>query len=265
MYYTYPAQEFGIFLKQLQQRALVLLHESRSGHCVFPVGLLLVIDQKHGGDKTAQELVKRFFLLDKESAARIDFYYLGWGVDKGWIDRLDPEDLKFDLEGFVACREILKKAGVKEFGGNADLILVDAIADANEVHLRFDEAVGINLSKATYSGQFGTLGQFLEDLLQAAEELNLEGTNVSPSWKISDKLGIAYAKESLLQWVLDKWGAFIGAKQLRGLAVRNIGPRIKLSELLTFYNNELKKSQEQKDEGGGPQNLDNVVSSESDP
>src|SRR4051794_7914201 len=91
-------------------------------HFVMPCGLLLVIDKDNGGDITAEELVKRFHLLDQESRDIIDFYFLGWK----WVGSWRREGIRFDLAAFESCRKTLRDAGVDHFGGNADLILVDA-------------------------------------------------------------------------------------------------------------------------------------------
>src|SRR5437867_5398800 len=87
---------------------------------VLPVGLLLMIDEANGGDATAQELIRRFHLLHQESSDIVDFYFMGWS----WVDYGDrSKGIRFDLDTFAECRRALKRAGVKKFGGNADLIL----------------------------------------------------------------------------------------------------------------------------------------------
>lgn len=62
--------------------------EGLSEFCL-PVGLCLVLDEKNGGDATAQELVKRLALLDEESGNIVDFYYLGWHLPHAPV-RSDP-------------------------------------------------------------------------------------------------------------------------------------------------------------------------------
>jgi len=50
-------------------------------------------------------------------------------------------------------------------------------------------------------------------------------------YHISDRLGLAIAKKSILRYFLEKWGGIIGAKTLEAVAVRKIGPRVDLSHL----------------------------------
>ena len=203
-----------------------LQREGNSEFCVLPVGLFLVIDAAHGGDTIAQELVKRSALLDKESRTVIDFYYLGWTQYR--------DGAQFDLEQFTAWRNALREVGVTRFDGNADLILVDAESSTEGPLLRFDRSIRINLSDGVRRGDIQSLGKFLADLVTATEEVRASSRPLTEDgvvFHISDKLGLAYAKESILDYLLDKWGTVIGARRLASLAVRSIGPPVKLRDL----------------------------------
>ena len=190
-------------------------------------GLFLVIDQKNGGDSTSDELIRRFRMLDISSGSIIDFYYLGWIDYSGGF--YDPkQELEFFLPDFQACRRTLKKDyGVSDFGGYADLILVDAEIDTTGKYprylLHFEEAIRIDLAKSIKSGDIPSLGEFLDSLINAAEELKSEQPTCGGAYYISDKLGLMYAKQSLLTSIFDKWGKFIGANTLKHLAVRSLG------------------------------------------
>lgn len=190
-------------------------------------GLFLVVDHKNGGDSTAEELIRRFHLLDVTSENIIDFYYLGWIEYSGGL--YDPkQELEFCLPDFQACRRTLKKDyGVSDFGGYADLILVDAEMDTSgnypRYFLHFEEAIRIDLAKSIKSGDIPSLGEFLESLIKAAEEFKSEQLSCGGAYYISDKLGLMYAKQSMLTSIFDKWGKFIGANTLKHLAVRNLG------------------------------------------
>ena len=48
---------------------------------------------------------------------------------------------------------------------------------------------------------------------------------------VSDKLGLAYARESFLDYLFDRWGKVIGARRLARMAVRSSGPPVKLRDL----------------------------------
>jgi hypothetical protein len=208
----------------LRRRLGILQRELGAGTGFSPLGLLLVIDETHGGDSTAQELVKRFHLIDKESGNIIDFYYLGWTEVNG--------SLVFDLNLFEAWRDELKRAGVRRFGGNADLLLVDVEVTPQEYYLHFEGAVSIDLSKRVKVGDFPTLGEFFQALISAAEEVrnSRRRTRTRPVFRISDELGVLFGKESIIDFVLNKFGSFIGAKRLSTIAVRNLGPKVALGE-----------------------------------
>ncbi|MFZ3091252.1 MAG: hypothetical protein WA240_11595 [Nitrospirota bacterium] len=194
---------------------------------IMPVGIFLVIDEEHGGSSTAKELIRRFKLLDLESRNFIDFHYLGW------IEFPDGS-LEFDLREFEKCRDALKKVGVTEFGGNADLILVDAVRKPNGIFLNFEQAIRLNLSVAVIEKEVPDLGEFLQTVISVAEEVRktlVTSVSDSPVFKISDRLGVAVAKQSLLDFLLDKWGKIIGAKRLKAIAIRSIGPNVDIGKL----------------------------------
>lgn len=214
-------------------------------HFVMPIALLMVLDEANGGDVTAQELVRRFDLLHRESGNVIDFYFMGWD----WISDGDrTKGIRFNVDKFENCRKSLKRIGVTAFGGNADLILVDAHhwytpgispidVDAPRnmgpygVTLDFSEAIHINL--ASRREDLPPLGELLQNIIDTAELVRLAATEDDPrvTFRISDRLGIATAKRSFLSFILEKFGAVIGANKLEALAVRNIGPVVGLHEL----------------------------------
>jgi hypothetical protein len=213
----------------------------------MPIALVMVLDEKNGGDVTAQELVRRFDLIHRESGKVIDFYFLGWD----WIAAGDrTKGIRFDMDDFQECRSALKRAGVRTFGGNADLILVDAHhwytpgiapidvdAPANMgptgVTLDFSEAIHLNLATRRENKDLPPLGELLQHIIDAAASVrdSVDPDDPRMTFKISDALGIATAKESFLGFILEKFGAIIGAKKLEALAVRNIGPVVGLHEL----------------------------------
>lgn len=232
------------FQSQLLRRLAMLAGERRSkageeeeadGHLVMPVGLLLTIDEANGGDVTAQELVRRFDLLHQESGNLVDFYFMGWK----WIKAGDRcKGIQFDLAAFNECRQVLNKAGVKKFGGNSDLILVDAHYHSNRRHvgdvsLDFSEAVRINLSSRRADADIPPVGELLQMIIDAAGEVrdSMQSVDTRYVFAISDKLGLATAKESFLTFILEKFGGLIGGKKLKTLATTNLGPIVKLSEL----------------------------------
>lgn len=198
---------------------------------VMPVGLFLVIDEENGGDATARELCKRFHLLDSESQDVIDFYFLGWQ----WVKRWDrAAGIRFDLASFESCRRSLKAAGVDRFGGNADLILADAHFGLRGSSLNFRKAIHVNLASSAAGGEIPPLGEFLQSIIEAAarvRESRADLEDVGAVFSMSDRLGLATAKKSLLDYIFRKWGEVIGAKRLQAVAVRNIGPRVKLRDL----------------------------------
>lgn len=237
---------FDSFIRTLNSRIYYLAQEiekkTRNNgdfNFVFPVGMFLVLDTDNGGDVTGEELIKRFHLLHAESRNAIDFYFLGWQ----WINRSEhSKGIKFDLDSFEDCRNALKKAGVKKFGGSADLILVDVRyrqrSDTqggrtpygySELDFNFPEAIRVNLSTSRENKEIPPLGDFLQSIISVAEELHEEGGTSNPVFSISDRLGIATARGSFLDFILKKWGAIIGADKLATLAVRNLGP------VATFY------------------------------
>lgn len=216
-------------------------------HFVVPVGLVMVLDEANGGDAVAQELVRRFHLLNQESGNIIDFYFLGWE----WVDYWDrSKGIRFNLSAFDSCRAALKRAGVKSFGGNADLILVDAHhwftpwtlprdvetpsnVGPTGVTLDFSNAIHINLSSRRADGGIPLLGELLQAIIEAADAIRSTATQTSGgiTFAISDRLGVATAKRSFLTFVLEKFGAAIGATKMANFAIRNLGPAVRVESL----------------------------------
>lgn len=197
-------------------------------NCVMPVGIFLVLDKANGGDTKAEELINRFFFLNKESSEFIDFYYLGWSMRN--------EKPVFDIKLFSECRDVLRKRCIREFSGNADLILVDAeLSNDNESPiLNFDRAMRIDLSLDLQSKDYPTVGHLLCEVVKAAMEYNEnhKGTKMySPIECISNILGIRQAGKSVKNFILDKFGKPINAEQLQAFAVKQIGPKQSISDI----------------------------------
>jgi hypothetical protein len=229
------ANDVDDFRRLLGNRLASLYMERYMGvgvrNFVMPVGIFLVIDEENGGDATARELCKRFHLLDSESQDVIDFYFLGWQWVKPWNR---SAGIRFDLAAFESCRGSLKAAGVNRFGGNADLILVDAHFGVRGSSLNFQKAIHVNLSSSAAEGEIPPLGEFLQSIIEAAarvRESRSDLEDVGAVFSMSDRLGLATAKKSILDYIFRKWGEVIGAKQLQAVAVRNIGPRVRLRDL----------------------------------
>lgn len=210
----------------VQQRLRRAAADAGRDDVTLPVALLLLIDKENGGDATADELARRFRLLDSESRDIIDFHFAGWRP------AANGQSIEFSFPAFAEFRQALRRAGVRRFGGNADLILVDAVGGKSDVSLAFDEAIHINLSEAVRRTGFPSLGGFLQTLIDVAEDIgSAVGAADSPVFSISDSLGVTIGGRSALQYIFDKWGAIVGAGALSEVAVRRAGRRIPLDLL----------------------------------
>lgn len=212
----------------LQSRMKELSEEVDGQEFVMPIGLCMVVPRSLGGDAVAQELIKRFGLLGFTSKKLIDFYFLGWRISRP--DHL--ADVEFDEAGFASCYDGLRNVGVKRFGYNADLILVDAYrARSGEVSIDFSEAIRIDLSVAVKEKKIINLGSFLAELLEAAEAIRdeVEAFPDRSTFHISDRLGLLIARKSLLAFFLKTWGKIIGADKIEAVVTQNIGPLVNLA------------------------------------
>ena len=220
---AYPVPAVDQFKGRLASRLRALADESGMDEFVMPVGLFLLIDTAHGGDATADEVARRFGLLDFESGKVIDFYFLGWERCPG------GEGICFSLPAFESFRTALRQNGITGFGGNADLILVDARYHSGRIELDFGHAMRIDLATRAAEKEFATLGAFLQSIVEAAEAVrSSQGNAGSAVFSISDRLGVAIAKKSIIGFFLEMWGKLIGAKEMAGLAVRSLGPTVPL-------------------------------------
>jgi hypothetical protein len=221
---AYTVSSTGEFQSRLLDNMLRLEEETGQHEFAVPVAILLVLDEPNGGNAVGKEIVNRFPYLDSESRNVIDFFF------PGWRRGADARGLVFDLAQFQAFRETLRKRGVSSFGGYADLLMFDAWLRGGRVLLDFEHAIHIDLVESLSSGA-PAVGKQLQDLIDAA-------TSVCASWapgdpvvvRISDRLGLATAGKSLLDSVLHKWGAVIGATRLVHLRTQRLAPAVDLAE-----------------------------------
>jgi hypothetical protein len=221
---SFAIEDLEGFKLRLWNRMKDLASESQLETFRLPVGLFLVLDQARGGNATAEELVRRFDLLDFESKSFVDFYFLGW-------IRQDKEPgLRFSWPRFQEFRTALQAIGVKEFGGNADLILLDAVWTQGRVRLDLRNAIRLDLAAAVDTGLAPHLGAFLQAVIDTARGAKAD-RGASSVFELSDRLGLAVAKQSLLDWFLDRLGRPFGGKKLSALAIRNLGDEVALEGL----------------------------------
>jgi hypothetical protein len=224
---AYASGSIRDFQKRLLDNMLRLKDETGLSELAVPVGIFLVLDRDNGGNDVGDELIRRFNLLDAESRDVIDFFFLGWARPQG-----DSAPLTFNLAAFQSSRDALHAAGIGDFGGYADLFLFDAWLRGDRIVLDFEKALHIDLAEAIAAKRFANIGGFLEGLVRAAHALRQDA--VLPSGaviRISDKLGLATAKQSVLDFFLDKWGKVIGATSLLPLATRRVGPSVDLADI----------------------------------
>lgn len=213
------------FRQRLVDNMLRLQTETGASRFSVPTAILLALDEENGGGDIPGELLKRFKFLDLESRDVIDFHLLGW-VDDG------NGRPKFDLQAFHECLSALRAQGISVFGGYADLLLFDAWFDKNKVELDFSRAMHIDLAQALAKEQIPSIGKFLQTLIDAVGTVRKSRTGSEGGvFQISDKLGLAVASSSLLDYFLDTWGKLIGAPKLVPLSLRKIGPVLNLGQL----------------------------------
>jgi hypothetical protein len=206
---------FEEFVATLSWRVQDVADESGLPTIRIPIGICIVLSSNHGGNAIAEELIRRFHLLNLESGSYIDFYFPGW-----YESSRESEQLEFSLSEFVETKSELRKAGVTRFSGNADLLLVDAERTTEgDTVLHFDSAVRLDLPRLLDTDGHITLGSVLETLMDTAREAPKD----NPTWSISDGLGILYGKEAIVGKVWDKLGSLIGADRLAHFAVRSVG------------------------------------------
>ncbi|SRR6266851_8185856 len=224
---AYASGAIQDFKQRILDNLLRLHDETGAQDLAFPVGVFLALDRKNGGDETGEEIARRFNFVDSESRDVIDFYLLGWHQP-----RSTETQPVFDLASFQSCRDALKKAGVEGFGGYADFLFFDAWLRDGRAVLDFENALHVDLAESLASKRIPNVGGFVQHLIDAANEVRKEAnTDFSAVLRVSDKVGLATAKQSALNFVLRKWGAIIGASALLPLATRRIGPAVDLAEI----------------------------------
>jgi class 3 adenylate cyclase len=133
------------------------------------------------------------------------------------------------IQPFFACED----AGTQRLKGITNPVRLYRVRERTEVHSRFEAVVRTGLTSRRQEGDLPPVGEFLQAVIEAAGAVrsssagNIDGITSA----ISDRLGIATVKRSFLTFILEKFGAMIGARKLEALAVRNIGPMVPLHAL----------------------------------
>jgi hypothetical protein len=120
---------------------------------------------------------------------------------------------------------------VRKFGGYADILIFDVCYRDGRIRLDFERAIHIDLAAAVKAGTVSTARGFLQGLLDATAAVRSNARETGGAVAISDRLGLAVARKSFLDFVLQSWRKAIGARQLLPLCVQNIGPVVDLAEL----------------------------------
>jgi hypothetical protein len=229
-----PIPRAGEFFDILNARLFELYELAGEEELIMPIGLFMLLDKENGGDATAEEIQRRFKILNFESGNVIDFYFLGWHPTESHLLE-ESGNIQFSLRAFKEFRTLLRNLGIKKFGGNADLILVDAhIGKNSEPKLNFSKAIYIDLARQMAENNFPTLGGLLQSIIDAADDVRKSQKSAEKRgvvYSISDKLGIAFAKQSILQFFLNKYGKIIGAKRLAAVSIQNLAPDVTWSTL----------------------------------
>ncbi len=111
------------FKHRLHLQMKELASESGESSFLMPVGLFPVIDKGNGGDTAAEELVRRFKLLDFESKNIVDFYFLGWrGIISG--------DIRFELDTFEDYRMAFKAGESRSLG---EMVTLSSLMPATQL------------------------------------------------------------------------------------------------------------------------------------
>jgi len=237
MHFCHPILEFDVFLRKIENYSSQILENSGEGKIVFPVALIFTLDSEHGGDNIAKELIKRIVVNHLQSGSMFDFYYFGWGLNSDNVKFLHPSDVSFDIEAFCACKHAVEKAAPNwRPNGNADIIIVDVYAGTNNITIDFKNSISIDISSAIKLDKFTSLGSFLQKFIDSTKTAVESSFYTSPSVEISDRLGFAYAKESFIEKMMNKFGNLIGANTLMELTTKNLGVPITTEELLLISN-----------------------------
>jgi hypothetical protein len=221
---SYASGTMADFKLRVADNMRRLAKETGDTEFAVPLALVLAIDAATGGDVNAQEIIRRFALIDVESRNIIDFFFLGWSKDAVGA-------VTFSLPAFAQVREALREVGVTRFGGNASLYVLDAWWHNGRVTLDFENAIYIDLTVTQKKGNVLSIGEFLQGLIDAAEAVRTEAAGGSAVLRISDRLGLASAKASFLDYLLNKWGEMIGANKLADVVTRRIGPKVDLAQV----------------------------------
>jgi hypothetical protein len=218
-------REPAAFAVRLKERMAMLAEERSDAFFRVPICILLVPSPEYGGDAVGDELVRRIELLDSESRQYIDFYFAGWERDTAGKP-------SFSIRGFQNTRALLRENGFPWFGGNSDVILLDALWKEGRIYLCRDDTIHSDLSKMLKMGKIATLGSFLGDLIMAAERASRKSGKSGKVSSVSNQLGLMVFKESAIGTLLEEFGGVFGAEKIAEFATKEAGEPLDLDEFL---------------------------------
>lgn len=179
------------------------------------VGLFLVRDDGANGTKLANEIVSSFQYWHARTGHHFDGVFLGWGYDAG------PTYLD---DAFITCVRELEELLDWRYQGGAYLLLVDFVYDPKDRqgHLDFSRGVPLDLSKLLDEKKYSQLAPLIEDIIRPLSNTPVDD-GPSPTWRVSDYIGVLRTRRFVWQGLVKKLGALMGwADDVANFAVRDL-------------------------------------------
>lgn len=150
----------------------------------FPVGLFFIRGDRAGkGKELAEQVVSSYGYWSKDSGKYIDMVFFGW--------QKDDDDLEFNVEKFLHCRDQIESLSKWKYSGQTDLLLVNFVCPLNEEeqgHFDFSESIYLPVEEMIRKENTPNLDKLMHDIVQVAKK-GWDDSHDQGIWEISDRIG----------------------------------------------------------------------------
>lgn len=152
------------------------------------------------------EIVKHLSYFHHRSGKMSDFFWAGYGAywapecyaDQKLVANVDGTDWFFSDLALNQLRLDVEAECNWKYSGEAELILLSAHKEGEEVKFDFDNAISCNLELMENDNAFSSVRSFFEKIFRFAD--NYVGE--SPVWDLSDSQGFSQGKKNIADCVL---------------------------------------------------------------
>ena len=171
----------------------------------FPLMLIFARgDRKGEGKALAEQLISSASYYNAESGDAFDFMYAGWNTNR------TTGELAFDLDSFMDFKRFLERVSTWRYSGETDMVILNLCVEPKKglAYLETEEVIVLAVERMLRKKLVESIDGYMQQIFTFAHLIS-EDTSSSgqtPTWRLSDKLGLQRARDSLWRALVD-WAA----------------------------------------------------------